>query len=127
MELHNHPLPPAQPATNTHRRSVFICSPFAGDIASNTRRAIRYTRFAITNGYVPFTPHLLYPQVLDEHDPCERELGLHLGLCWLDRCDEIWVFGSRITAGMERELIKAKRLNMRVRWFTEVCTEITDL
>lgn len=109
-----------------NRRSVFICSPFAGDIGNNTRKAIRYMRFAISSGFVPFAPHLLYPQALDEHDPCDRELGLHLGLCWLDRCDELWVFGSRITAGMERELIQAKRLNMPVRWFTEVCSEITE-
>ena len=126
MEQHSNHLPPAYPAASTHRRSVFICSPFAGDIGNNTCKAIRYMRFAISNGFVPFAPHLLYPQALDEHDPCDRELGLHLGLWWLDRCDELWVFGSRITAGMERELIEAKRLNKPVRWFTEACTEITE-
>ena len=119
-------LPPVHPASKAIRTSVFICSPFAGDIGNNTRKAIRYMRHAITNGFVPFAPHLLYPQVLDENDPCERELGLYLGLCWLEMCDEIWVFGSRITAGMERELIKAKRLNKPIRWFTEVCTEVTE-
>ena len=35
---------------------------------------------------IPFAPHLLYPQVLDDGDPDERALGLFFGLVWLGRC-----------------------------------------
>lgn len=102
---------------------VFICSPFAGDIEGNTRRALRYMRFAVVRGAIPFAPHLLYPQVLDEADPSERELGLFFGMVWLGKCDELWVFGRHISSGMAREIAKAKKRGIPIRRFNDVCEE----
>lgn len=102
---------------------VFICSPFAGDIEINTMRAIRYTRFAVASGAIPFAPHLLYPQVLDENDITERELGLFFGLVWLGKCDELWVFGRYISNGMSREIAKAKKRGIPIRRFNDKCEE----
>ena len=59
-----------------YRHCVFICSPYAGDIKTNVDKAKRYLRFAVDKGAIPFAPHLLYPQVMDDHDPDERKLGL---------------------------------------------------
>ena len=106
-------------------RCVFICSPFAGDIAENTLKARRYMRFAIQKGVVPLAPHLLYPQVLEERNLAQREVGLCLGMVWLGKCDELWVFGSRITTGMKCEIEKAKKRCMPIRWFNENCEEVT--
>jgi hypothetical protein len=102
---------------------VFICSPFAGDIEVNTMRAIRYTRFAVVSGAIPFAPHLLYPQVLDENDLAERELGLFFGLVWLGKCNELWVFGRYISNGMSREIAKAKKRGIPIRRFNDKCEE----
>jgi len=102
---------------------VFICSPFAGDIEGNTLKAIRYMRFAIVKGSIPFAPHLLYPQVLNEHDPAEREQGLTLGAAWIINCDELWVFGRTITDGMAREIAKAMKYDIPIRYFNEICEE----
>lgn len=102
---------------------VFICSPFAGDVAINTMRTIRYMRFAVIKGAIPFAPHLLYPQVLDEDDPSERELGLFFGMVWLGKCDELWVFGRNISGGMAREIAKAKKRGIPIRRFNSVCEE----
>lgn len=60
---------------------VFICSPYAGDIKRNTINAKRYLKFAVDEGAIPFAPHLLYPQVLDDSDPEQRRLGLLLVWC----------------------------------------------
>lgn len=105
-------------------RCVFICSPFAGDTAGNMLKAIRYMRFASDAGCVPFAPHLLYPQVLDEFDPAERELGISYGLVWLNKCDELWVFGRHISNGMAREIAKAQKRGIPIRTFTESCKEV---
>lgn len=105
---------------------VFICSPFAGDIAENTRKARRYMRFAIKSGVTPFAPHLLYPQELDESDLAQRELGLYFGLVWLTKCSELWVFGSYISAGMEREITNANKRYIPIRWFNERCEEVSE-
>ena len=89
-------------------------------------RAKRYMRFAMIKGAIPFAPHLLYPQVLDEDDPSERELGLFFGMVWLGKCDELWVFGRHISCGMEREIAKAKKRGIPVRRFSDVCEEVLE-
>ena len=105
---------------------VFICSPFAGDIVTNRAKAIRYMHFAIACGAVPFAPHLLYPQVLDESDPDDRELGIRMGLIWLSKCSELWVFGRYVSKGMLREISQAKKLEIPIRYFTDYCKEVFE-
>ena len=43
---------------------VFICSPYAGCIKGNVQNARQYSRFAYLSGYMPITPHLMYPLFL---------------------------------------------------------------
>jgi hypothetical protein len=103
---------------------VFICSPFAGNIDLNTLNAKQYLKFAVNKGAIPFAPHLLYPLVLDDGNPVQRELGLFFGLVWLGKCDELWVFGRNVTPGMGTEIIRAKKRQIPVRYFTENCEEV---
>ena len=105
------------------KKIVFICSPFAGDVEGNTRRAKRYGRFAVIEKAVPIIPHLMYPQFLEENNPEERQLGIDMGLILLGKCQELWVFGSRISSGMSAEITKAKRWNIPIRYFTTECVE----
>lgn len=104
---------------------VFICSPYAGDIQRNTENTQRYMKIAVEKGAIPFAPHLLYPQVLDENDPNHRELGIFFGMVWLGKCDEVWVFGETISSGMAREIAKAERRRMTIRYFNNDCEEVT--
>lgn len=106
------------------RNLVFICSPFAGDIESNTRRAKRYGRFALIKKATPFVPHLLFPQFLNEDNPMERALGIEMGLEILTKCQELWVFGTKISKGMSLEIEAAKRLKMPIKYFDIHCNEI---
>ncbi|TCT14597.1 hypothetical protein EDC18_10578 [Natranaerovirga pectinivora] len=103
------------------KKVVFICSPYAGDIELNTERAKRYGRFAITKNTVPFIPHLLYPQLLDENDMDERNLGISMGIRMLSLCHELWVFGERVSSGMAVEIAKAKALKIPIKNFTIHC------
>lgn len=102
-----------------YRPLVYICSPFAGDIKTNVMKARRYSRFAVKQGYIPITPHLFFPQFLNDNDPDERELGLVMGMVLMAKCTEVWVFGSVISEGMKREIKKAKRTGKVVRYFNE--------
>ena len=70
---------------------------------------------------MPIASHLLYPQILNDNIPEERELGLMFGLALLRTCDEVWVFGS-VTSGVAREIEEAKRLKKQIRYFEEVST-----
>lgn len=68
-------------AEKIYRPLVYICSTYSGNIAVNIENARRYSRFAVNSGFIPLTPHLLYPQFLDENNPAERELGLFFWNC----------------------------------------------
>ena len=106
------------------RPIVYICSPFAGDIDTNLKAARAYSRFAVEAGYIPIAPHLLFPQFLNGADPQERELGLFFGNALMSKCSEVWVFGKRISSGMEAEIERAKWKNYRLRYFTENLEEV---
>jgi hypothetical protein len=117
---------PSDPIMAKAKICVFICSPYAGDTAGNMLKALRYMRFAAEMGAVPFAPHLLYPQVFDEFDSIERELGISFGLVWLNKCDELWVFGRHISSGMALEIAKANKRGIPIRTFTEACREVVE-
>jgi len=111
-------------ALRAFRPIVYICSPYAGDVEKNVEAAQRYSRFAVDKGYIPIAPHLLFPQFLNDRNPKERQLGLFFGNALMSKCSEVWVFGSRITAGMEDEIKRARWKNYRLRYFTENCEEV---
>jgi hypothetical protein len=103
---------------------VYICSPFAGDTERNIERARGYCRLAVSRGCIPLAPHLHYPQFMDDGDQKQRELGLRFALILLGKCDELWVFGERISSGMAREIAKAKRRGMPIRYFDSKGEEV---
>ncbi|MBQ9662771.1 MAG: hypothetical protein IJV40_06430 [Oscillospiraceae bacterium] len=108
-----------------NRPRVYIASPYKGDVDANVAAAIRYCRFAIRRGKMPLASHLLYPRILDDDNPKERELGLTFGLVLLGFCDEVWVFGDP-SPGMIGEIHEAENLGKPVRYFTTNMEEIVD-
>jgi hypothetical protein len=114
---------PNRPTVNYHPL-VYICSPFAGDMAANKRRARGYCRFAVEHGAVPIAPHLLFPQFMDEQVEAERVMALKMGLLLLNKCNELWYFGSNISPGMKSEIRHAISQGTRIRQFTEGCQEV---
>ena len=101
------------------RPKVYIVSRYAGDVENNVKAAIRYCRFAIDKQKMPIAAHLLYPQIVDDNDPTEREIGTMYGLALLALCDEVWCFGKTLSAGMEQEIKEAKRLGKPIKYFDE--------
>lgn len=108
-------------ATKPYRPLVYVASPFAGDTEYNISKARGYCRFAVAKGCIPIAPHLLYPQFMDDDDKEQRELGLFFALILLGKCDELWVFGERVSDGMAAEISKAKKRGMPVKYFNHKC------
>lgn len=109
-------------AAAAYRPLVYICSPYAGDVETNAENARKYSRFAVENMAIPFAPHLLMPQYMDEGT--ERELALRMGIIFLSKCEQLWVFGERITDGMAYEIKKAVNMGKKVCYFTADCREV---
>lgn len=98
--------------------NVFVCSPYSG-LEENYYRAIDYCRYEIESGNAPFAPHVIYHDVLDEET--ERDDGIQCGICWLERSDELHVWGDRITSGMAQEIMYAESINIPVVYMGEPC------
>lgn len=98
---------------------VYICSPFRGDVETNTRIAVKMMKLALERGYYPIAPHLMYPQALPDDDPKNRQIGLRAGLAWVAKCDKIWVYGDRTPSeGMLGEMLEAQRHGIEQRTIT---------
>ena len=110
--------------TNLPIRKVFVCSPYAGCVKANVHNARMYSRFVFLCGCMPITPHLMYPRFLEDKDTKERDAGIQMGLILLDFCNEIWVFGQRISSGMRREIAYAESHGILVRYFSDTCQEV---
>ena len=102
-----------------NRPKVYVASRYAGDVERNVAAAVRCCQFAIRKGFMPVASHLLYPQMLRDNVPEERELGTVFGLALLALCDEVWIFtdGGGLSPGMAAEEHEAKRLGKPVRYF----------
>ena len=86
--------------TNIHREEVaadkkadylplvYVCSPYAGDIENNVKNAKVYIRYAVKENAIPVTPHLLYPQFMDDGNDAEREMAMHFNYVFLGKCTE---------------------------------------
>ena len=107
------------------RALVYICSPYAGNTVRNILAAQKYCRYAVEQGYLPFAAHLFFPQFLNDENPTERSLGLSFGNVFMDKCSEVWIFGSEYSAGMKAEYACAVRKGLKIRYFTTDCREVT--
>ena len=100
---------------------VYICSRYAGDIEHNVRVALALCRMAVEAGLAPFAPHLLFTQFLDDTDLAQREIGISLGLRFMEVCDVVWVYsGEGVSDGMRREIEHARRLGKPIVLLREV-------
>ena len=98
---------------------VYICSPYRDNPRVNVIRARQYCKFAVEQGKLPIAPHLYFPQFLSE--ATELDMAMRMNFELLKLCDEVWVFGDKITEGMAAEIERAKK----VRYFTTKCEEVT--
>lgn len=101
-----------------NRTRVYVVSRYAGEVERNMVAAVRCCQYVIRKGMMPVASHLLYPQMLRDDIPAEREMGTAFGLALLALCDEVWVFRDHtgLSPGMEAEVNEARRLGKPVRF-----------
>lgn len=110
-----------------YRPLVYVCSPYSGDVSKNVKRARKYSRFALEQNTIPITPHLLYPQFMNDDDAAERHVACHkINYVLIGKCEELWVFGGVISKGMDYEITIAEKRHMKIRYFSEDCKEVAQ-
>lgn len=73
-------------------RRVIVESPYAGDKERYVAYARRCMKDSLVRNESPLLSHLLYPQVLDELRPQERQWGIEAGLAWLPAADAMILY-----------------------------------
>lgn len=99
---------------------VYICSPLHGDVPENIRKANQYCEAAARLNVVPLAPHTIFTRYLNDDILEQRERGLKMGLSLLRKCDELWVCGTIISAGMRNEIKFARENSIPIKYMKEV-------
>jgi hypothetical protein len=98
-------------------RLVILESPYAGDVERNTLYARRALKDSLMRGEAPIASHLLYPQVLNDLIPSERQLGMEAGLAWRKVAEATVVYQDYgISPGMEYSIQLAKERGIPIEY-----------
>lgn len=82
--------------------TVFLESPYAGDVEVNVAYAEACMIHSIMLGEAPFASHLLYTQMLDDANPLDRAAGLTCAKAWREKAERVVVYIDRgISPGMQ--------------------------
>ena len=105
-------------------KKVYICSRYRADdrhtVESNIERALYACSIALSKGYAPIAPHLIYPRCLDDAEPQDRALGMNAARVWIPVCDELWQWGATISEGMAQEIALAAENGIPIKVFNSI-------
>ncbi len=97
---------------------AYIAHPVSGDVKGNIEKIIKIVREINLNEpeIVPFVPYLADLYALDDNNQIERVRGIKNDTFLLQKgfIDEVWLYGDRISYGMQQEIEFAESLNIPV-------------
>ena len=98
---------------------IYVCSPYRAKDKTQFERQKDYTKLVsrevVLAGHEAITPHMYYPDFLNDNDPRERKIGMKSALRLLDVCDAILVNTQlNISDGMKKEIEYAKQKDMKI-------------
>ena len=97
-------------------KTVFIGHPVAGDIRGNIEKILKICEDVHTKDIIPVAPYLVSLQYLNDEIIEDRELGMEANNECFHRkyIDELWLFGDRISSGMQAEIALAKKMGIPI-------------
>jgi hypothetical protein len=83
-------------------------SPYSGVIWRNELYARMAMKDSLARGEAPFPSHMLYPQVLDDNVPEQRDQGMRAGFAWGEFADlRVFYLDRGVSRGMVEGLKQA--------------------
>lgn len=101
-------------------KRIYIASPLNAPTPEGIRENMLRAREYISTvedsyeGVRAFAPHAWVPEMLDDLDATDRQLGLDFGIALLKTCDCIFVCGNKVSNGMRAEIKLAVMLNIPI-------------
>lgn len=94
---------------NVRTDRLYIYAPLLQGIRKGTWKRQGITAVCGKERLYSIGPAPTFPQFMDDTVAAERSLAMFMNMVLLGRCEQVWVFGSRISAGMAAEIGKAER------------------
>ena len=98
--------------------NVYVAHPVGGDVVGNMRLVEKVCEGIFRNRpeVQPLAPYLMALKFLDDNNPAERLRGVSYNREFFASrfIDEVWLFGSRISAGMWQEVLWAREFGIPV-------------
>lgn len=100
------------------KKVVYIAHPIQGDVSNNLNsisRIIRHLNLSDPN-IVPLAAYYADVVALDDSIPAERDRGIQNNIALFERgvIDEVWLYGNRISHGMQAEILLALKFKLPV-------------
>ena len=105
---------------------TYMAHPVAGDAPANLARAKLWLKWLTESREEPsavIAPWIIACEIWDDANPEERTQGLERCKAAIERCDEIYLVGGRVSNGMEIERRHAMRHGLTVIDITAMRTE----
>jgi len=99
------------------KKIIYIAHPIGGDVKANIKSILATVRdLSIKNEVIPFAPYIVDVMALDDEDAEQRSIGFYHNWIHFHHgiIDEVWLYGGRISSGMQTEIDWAKELNIPV-------------
>jgi hypothetical protein len=94
--------------TSQIMKIVYIVHPIAGDIHGNVQKILKIVKeINLTRkDIVPFAPYMADVLAMDDNDSAQRERGIDndIAIFGSGIVKECWVYGKKISPGMESEI-----------------------
>lgn len=100
---------------------VYICSPYGGDMQDYVK-AKAYCREVIREGNLPVAMHVYLPPLIQRDEiesEKDREYDMEAAEAMIPHCDEVRVYGHKITEKMQKEIMIANEYRMAVKYEEE--------
>lgn len=102
-------------------RLVIVESPYAATPYRTLAQHREYLLAALADcfrrGESPMASHHLYPEILKDEDPYERELGIMAGMAWGAHCDLVAVYSQLgVSSGMSQAIAHYKAAGKPLEW-----------
>ena len=101
---------------------AYIAHPIGGDVEKNLSkiRDIVITVNLKEKDVIPFVPYYSDVVSMDDNNPTERAKGFRNNMHLLKLCDELRLYGNKISNGMKIEIERAKELGKPIIPMTEL-------
>lgn len=113
-------------------RVIYLAHPVGAatpeGVTANLARAKRWYRWIAKNFNVSVVADWITGcEVFDDANQADRDHGLDMDIAAIERCDELWLVGGRISQGMGTERDAAEDFHLRIVDLTFLGEEPPDL